>query len=176
MVADPFLVLEGERIVKRTISILMAIALGTLQGCGTIHNLSLEPEKGDYEDGPLFPKDDFHQDWRYAEPRNCEPFGGIASSIFMAKLGLSTGPVQGEIGHGGILMGTGSMLAGTVFLVVDTPLSFVGDLVTLPIAKARQQGVPWATWWGLQAPHHPRKTDFQLQDEHTPKSVTISGP
>ena len=45
--------------------------------------------------------------------------------------------------------------AWTVILAVDTPLTFVGDVMTLPIVHARQEGAPWATSWGLQAPITP---------------------
>lgn len=44
--------------------------------------------------------------------------------------------------------------AETAILVVDTPFSFLGDLVTLPVAQARQKGAPWATWWGEQVPQN----------------------
>jgi hypothetical protein len=40
--------------------------------------------------------------------------------------------------------------AGLVMVTVDMPLSFAGDLLTLPVAMAREREAPWETWWGKQ--------------------------
>ena len=34
--------------------------------------------------------------------------------------------------------------------IVDVPLSLIGDVLTWPIAYARRNRHPWATWWGDQ--------------------------
>lgn len=58
--------------------------------------------------------------------------------------------------------------AAAVVLGVDVPLSLAGDVVTYPIARARKDGQPWATWWGEQAPANdteatPPATETSLQ-------------
>jgi uncharacterized protein YceK len=118
-------------------ALLLAACLGCLgSGCGTVVNLTAPPVSG---------RPDF-------VPTECSPFGGVTRSALLGVgslgLGLLGIPKSGCAEElGGWAMWTG---AGLVALV-DTPLSLAGDVVTLPIAYARQQGAPWATWWGDQA-------------------------
>jgi uncharacterized protein YceK len=67
-------------------------------------------------------------------PASCEPFGGVERSSIGGQFALC--PPWTPI--------------GVWILVVDTPLSLVGDTVTLPLVYARKRGEPWATWWGRQ--------------------------
>ncbi len=136
-------------------------------GCGTIHNLKAPPQ-------PCLPA---------MYPTTCFPFGGVTRS---AMLGYA-GTVIGGFSVGGavvtmkseeILPAAGLMGLGLGALV-DTPLSLVGDIVTLPIAYARSKGARWATWWGetCTCPETPASTNtitenFQTtepqQVEHSP--------
>jgi hypothetical protein len=97
-----------------------------------------------------------------APPSTCVPLGGTLRSAMSGGFYLITGVGEGteEFGHGGLIKGAGMVGVGLAALVVDTPLSFIGDVVTLPVASARQQGAPWATWWGDQAaPKTPAPVD-----------------
>lgn len=102
-------------------------------GCGTFTNLTAPPA------GKAPP----------GIATNCAPLGGTFRSLFVggAFVGQGLGEMT-EVGKGGILKGSGKVLAGTYLVAVDTPLSLVGDVVTFPIAQARYEDRPWATWWG----------------------------
>src|SRR5262245_37476386 len=113
-----------------------AVGLACLQtGCGTFVNLNAPP--------PPAPP--------CIGPSTCFPLGGAARSALLGCFGTVCG-LDGalhaqsieEAGQGLLMAG-----AGTV-AIVDTPLSLIGDLVTLPIAYARRQEASWATWWGDQ--------------------------
>jgi hypothetical protein len=56
--------------------------------------------------------------------------------------GAGDDEAPGQIGGGLMLAGAG------LIAIADTPVSLVGDILTLPIAYARHQEYPWATWWG----------------------------
>jgi hypothetical protein len=105
-------------------------------GCGTVVNLRSPPPA---------------QAHPGIGPTACTPFGGVLRSGLLGGFGLVCGVFGGwsEIGNGGLLQG--AALAGMgVLAVADTPLSLVGDVVTLPIAAARAREAAWATWWGDQ--------------------------
>src|SRR5262249_42510406 len=56
---------------------------------------------------------------------------------------------KGEFGSGLEQIGNGTWLTATgLVAIADTPLSFVGDVLTFPLAYARSNGYSWATWWG----------------------------
>lgn len=121
--------------------LLFVLGLACLQGgCGTFLNLTAPPTSPQLICGP-------------APPSSCVPLGGTFRSAMCGGyyLIVGMGAAVEEFGHGGLLKGAGMTGVGLAALVVDTPLSFLGDLATLPIASARQQGEPWATWWGQQA-------------------------
>src|SRR5262249_28394687 len=46
--------------------------------------------------------------------------------------------------------GAGLATAGVV-AIADLPVSFCGDVITLPVAYARSTKQPWATWWGEES-------------------------
>ena len=113
-------------------------------GCGTICNLK-DPGDGDIFMGSA----------------TCYPFGGVTRSAMRGRTGPPLGVVlavdgnseicKGNVNEGikKVGAGTGLAIAGVVS-IADVPLSLAGDIVTLPVAYARQQGKPWATWWGNQ--------------------------
>jgi uncharacterized protein YceK len=118
-------------------ALLLAAALVAFSGgCGTVVNLTSPPPS-------LAPPG--------IGPTACTPFGGAARSGLLGGFCVPCGLLGGwqEIGQGGLLQGAWMTGVGVVALL-DTPLSLAGDVVTLPIAYARQQGAPWATWWGDQ--------------------------
>jgi uncharacterized protein YceK len=104
-----------------------------LAGCGTVHNLNAPPRT----DTPM--------GLTSMGPSTCFPFGGVARSglqgCFGPPFGIAT-MVEGDVIKGGGVFGLG-LLAWA-----DIPLSLAGDVLTLPIAYARSNGEPWATWWG----------------------------
>jgi uncharacterized protein YceK len=117
--------------------LLFAAALVALQGgCGTIVNLTSPPPS---------------RAMGGIGPTACTPFGGVTRSGMLGGFLVAWGLVSGwdEVGQGGLLMGAGLAGVGTVALL-DAPLSLAGDILTLPVAYARQQGAGWATWWGDQ--------------------------
>ena len=91
-------------------------------GCGTVLNLRAEPTP---------------------TPRagmmgcmtSCEPMNGVKTSL----------------AGGVMLMGGAQFPIIVAVMAVELPLSFVGDVLTLPVVYARKRGEPWATWWGTQA-------------------------
>jgi hypothetical protein len=117
-----------------------------LPGCGTFMNITSPPPK-------------------MAEPSmficesECVPFGGTIRS---GLLGLACT----EGGAGGLLFGGNSQDGGrlgaarTLGLglgaLIDTPLSFAGDVITFPAALARCQNQSWASWWGDKGWDGPR--------------------
>jgi hypothetical protein len=120
-------------------TLLFAAVLAFLpMGCGTMANLTAPPAGT--------------TTYRGLGPTTCEPFGGVTRSFVTGGLCLASGLTAGfdDIGQGGLLRGTGLVAAGSVILAVETPLSLVGDVATLPIAYARRDGMAWATWWGDQ--------------------------
>jgi uncharacterized protein YceK len=133
----------------------LTIALVCLHsGCGTIFNLTDPPPPGNPGIGPT----------------TCFPFGGVTRSAALGGCGLVFGTVGGiaEAGNGGLL--GGAQLAGVGALaVLDTPLSLAGDIITFPIAYARWQGAPWATWWGEQPAPYPSQ-------ESKPLAATVGAP
>ncbi len=117
------------------------VASAALQsGCGTLENLQAPPGREPTE-GPM----------KYCGPHTCFAFGGITrtywGSDWLVRAGANSLD-KIEVDH--LLVGTGAITAGVGFLAVDGPLSLVGDVLTLPVAYARSQEQPWATWWGTQ--------------------------
>jgi hypothetical protein len=118
-------------------------------GCGTLHNLHAPPVEQRGFDGTLGSGSGI-----------CVPFGGVARSGLMglvyAPAGISE-LINGELGiiqrdsasEGIARIGNGMVMTATgLVALMDTPLSLAGDVVSLPIAIARHQEQPWATWWG----------------------------
>jgi uncharacterized protein YceK len=135
-----------------------AIALTCLgSGCGTVVNLAAPPE----------------QPFPTIAPGTCFPFGGVTRSGLLGGFGVVTG-MEMAFGFEGIaetgvgLLWTGG---GLVALAVDTPLSLVGDVVTLPVAYARSQKMSWATWWGEQSTSRP----LFLQKEESSSDGAAAG-
>jgi hypothetical protein len=116
--------------------LIIAILGLVVSGCGTFMNLkSAPPEVA----GPCIVCE-----------TECVPFGGTIRSGLLAVVGT-------ECGAAGLITGAGSHVstldaAGLFGLgvgaLIDTPISFAGDIITLPVAIARWKNVPWATWWG----------------------------
>jgi uncharacterized protein YceK len=141
-----------ENAVRSTRYQLIAIAIIALaqSGCGTMHNLMADPD-GEPPDAPRV--------MMFGGPGICMPFGGVARSALLGfggtPLGVSTaigsgvGIVSGEDPKEGFTrIGLGMRMAGAgLIAIADTPLSLAGDLVTWPIAYAREKRHPWATWW-----------------------------
>jgi hypothetical protein len=126
----------------------VAAVLAGLAGCGTVVNLMAPPTttKADMLGLGL---------------DTCQPFGGTKRSLV---LGVGLGGVVAyegmqRLGQGGLLMCAGGVVGGLAILAVDGPLSLAGDVVTWPIAYARQQQAPWATWWGEQSGQGEAKED-----------------
>jgi uncharacterized protein YceK len=104
-------------------------------GCGTIVNLTAPPKAATA--------------YRGMGPTECEPFGGVSRSFMLGGLCMAGGLTGGGGASPlGLLLAPGMVIGGAAILAVDTPLSLVGDVVTLPVVFARMQGAPWATWWG----------------------------
>jgi uncharacterized protein YceK len=140
-------------------TLLFAAALALLQmGCGTMANLTAPPT------APTV--------YRGMGPTACEPFGGVTRSIDLGGMCLAGGLTTGyeNLGQGGLILGTGMVAAGSVILAVDTPLSLVADVVTLPLVYARREGMPWATWWGEQATIGQSNTDEGPPPVRSPES------
>ncbi len=106
-------------------------------GCGTLVNLTAPATS--------FPGTDL---------ASCTPFGGVKRSLLLGTLGTGLGMLGSceEGGVGGSLLGAGCVSVGLVALFIDTPLSFAGDVLTLPIVLVRQQTAPWAPWWSEPNP------------------------
>ncbi len=97
---------------RRLRSSLAALIVLAFAGCGTMVNLH-HPSNG----------------LTYMDSESCSVLGGVTLSGGMARLGL-----QGELGadmHG---------LPFVLMAAVDTPLSLVGDILTLPVVCARAKG------------------------------------
>jgi uncharacterized protein YceK len=90
-------------------SVLLAALVCTLAGCGTMANL--KPAKSSDEDAP--------------KPQRV--FGGVEHDVAWSK--KCFGPPDEKDGKE---PGLGDQLKGTCYMFVDLPLSFVGDVVTLP--------------------------------------------
>jgi uncharacterized protein YceK len=100
-----------------------ALSLAVLPlGCGTVLNLTASPTPGPTP--------------TMIGPSSCEPFAGVERSAKGGMFVLACPPY---------------IPIGVWILAVDTPLSLVGDVLTLPVVYARKRGEPWATWWGAQA-------------------------
>jgi uncharacterized protein YceK len=102
----------------------------SLSGCGTVCNLMAPPES---QIVPPNPGNNFP-----GSSSPCEPFGGTVRSS-----AVNLCAIKGD--RGAVLW-----CVSAYALIVDTPVSFVGDALTLPIALARQHNEPLATWWGDQ--------------------------
>jgi hypothetical protein len=120
---------------------LICASIVPTMGCGTICNLK------DPADGPLF-----------MGSGSCYPFGGTTRSAMLAGFGTAGGIASafegsletctGKVGEGtGKVVNGAAMTAFGLVAVVDTPLSFAGDVVTFPIAYGRMNKEPWASWW-----------------------------
>jgi hypothetical protein len=78
-------------------------------GCGTLTNITAPavPQSGSRAFGPTV----------------CEPFGGVQRSVLAGSAPLMWGPL--------------GIIPAVVAVGVDTPLSLVGDVVTLPVVYYR---------------------------------------
>jgi uncharacterized protein YceK len=123
----------------RLAAVLLALLVCLASGCGTLVNLWAPPGN----------------EWTPPQtmmPATCRPFGGTARSLLVGGMPAVCGiEVVTEGGLQGWLYGPALTGAGLVVLVTELPLSFLGDVATLPIVHARQRGEPWAIWWGEQA-------------------------
>jgi hypothetical protein len=158
--------------IRSTVSMIAVIALfGTQTGCGTLVNLWSPPEN----DG--------------IGPSTCFPFGGVTRSALLAGVGTFGGPfgiVEGEVmlasgdtANGFQTVGLGLGLTGAgIVSIVDALLSFAGDIVTSPIAYARWQKAPWATWWGPPGlgPIMPREAVPADYDDEYAIEIALTDP
>ncbi len=144
----------------------LTFVLLTLTGCGTIHNLKDPP--------------DGHT---YVGMGSCYPFGGVTRSGLLACAGPPLGVVQvvsgnasicrGEIVSGAEELGSGMALTSMGLLAIaDTPLSLVGDVVTLPIVYARTRKSWWTTSWSeetllLEPGLETTRTDKSMETSNT---------
>jgi hypothetical protein len=130
---------------RRLLSLLLVAALACVQsGCGTLVNLCSPP---------TVPTTPGVVQCGFRFPETCFPLGGCARSTMLGGFGVVGGLGIGsdQPGPAELLLGAGMCTAGALVLIVDTPLSLVGDVVTWPIAQARMDGASWATWWGKQS-------------------------
>jgi hypothetical protein len=130
-------------------------------GCGTATNLWSPPES--------LPT---------TGPTTCYPFGGITRSVFVGGLMVAEGldHAVNNLGNGGLVTAAGMTVAGTLVFAVDGPLSLAGDLLTLPVAYARSEKAPWATWWGEQTTAAPFQDGGQPAPATPPPGETRPGP
>lgn len=131
----PFPVPESKAVRRLAFSLVAAFVSATA-GCGTCANLTAPPP----ERAPSLS----------IGITDCRTFGGVGRSLFGGVVCTAFGPLShsDEIGRGGLVKGAGTTLGGIYLLVIDTPLSLVGDIVTYPIARARRDQEPWALSWG----------------------------
>jgi uncharacterized protein YceK len=100
-------------------------------GCGTVVNLTANPQN----------ESSFNS-------TTCYPMGGVTRALINGGVWTATGPTfpfaEGDFGENLLLAGeyTG---AGIAELVIDAPLSFVADMLTLPLAYSKYQGNSYAT-------------------------------
>ncbi len=100
----------------------------------------------------------------HERPWSCKPFGGVQTSVKGATV------LAFEVGNVPLAM----------MSTLDVPFSLVGDVVTLPVAYARQQGAPWATWWGVQQDPfsemypQPMRSDEKEMTSTIPEAVGVS--
>lgn len=128
---------------RRRAPALTALLFLAAAGCGTVMNLHAPPEPT--------------SNYRGMGPTACEPLGGVNRAAVMGGLTFASGleSLNQGPGEGRMLTGIGLLGAGTVILAVDTPLSLVGDMLTLPVVNARRNHEPWASWWGPNAANDP---------------------
>lgn len=146
------------------------LALLLLPGCGTISNLN-DPPMGPY----------------FMGCGKCSPFFGVTRSAVCAVAAPGAGIVEtingcdsicrGEATEGFQQIGQGALCTSMGLLaIVETPLSLAGDIVTYPIARARAEERPWATWWGKQTTDQFRDFEKALGGDATgvgePESAT----
>lgn len=96
---------------QRILAFVAALSLSAVSGCGTFYNL---------QDPVQAPPDNM-----FGLPTRCEPFGGVQRSIVMGALYL------GDLPKG--------LLPSAALFAIDTPLSLIGDVATLPIVLARKR-------------------------------------
>lgn len=95
---------------RRSCLAILVLSLAA-SGCGTMANVTASSTTpGGY---------------RAFGPTWCEPFGGVQRSVLAGSAPLMAGPV--------------GILPAAVMVGVDTPLSLVGDVVTLPYVHYRIQ-------------------------------------
>jgi uncharacterized protein YceK len=149
---------------------ILALSVLALPGCGTVYNLNDPP------DGANF-----------MGTGTCYPFGGVARSSLLAvggpPVGLATAAsggaaiFQGDFEHGFEHVGEGlGLTAAGIGAIVDIPLSFLGDIVTYPIADARSKMQPWATQWGKKSRGDPKTTPDSPADASDQKSEDTNNP
>ena len=125
--------------------ILPVAVLLCLAGCGTFYNLKAPP-RSDLEN--IGPSTCLPVGGKVRSGATL-PFGGVLRSTMLGCLGPPSGIAAmagGDVGEEGRV---GPAWFGLGVLAwADVPLSLAGDVLTLPIAYARSNGEPWATWWG----------------------------
>jgi uncharacterized protein YceK len=123
----------------------LMVFVASQSGCGSMCNLCAFPGGAEIGPSTVF----------------CSPFGGVTRSAMLGGYGTFAGPCAVVEGEGMLLsgnakegfrtIGSGVALTGAGLVsIVDTPLSLAGDVLTMPIAHARQQNAPWAAWWGIE--------------------------
>jgi len=128
--------------------IVLGVIAATQAGCGTLHNLDA-PSKLSQPQAV------------FAGPGTCVPFGGVARSGLLGWAGVTIGPwtvidgdwalLKGNASDGFEKISNGLWLTGVGLVsLADSPVSLAADIVTWPIAHAREQEYAWATWWGSE--------------------------
>jgi len=113
----------------RPLLMLVVCAACLSSGCGTLVNLNAPPPAADPE----------------SRVTPCFPFGGVTRSAWLSGLAVM------DVCQPGGDLGLGGALCVGLLALMDTPLSLAGDVLTLPVAFARQQGASWATAWGFRS-------------------------
>jgi hypothetical protein len=111
-------------------------------GCGTIANVT----------APTTPRTSY----RAFGPTACEPFGGVQRSVM--------------VGSAPLMAGWLGVIPAVVAVGVDTPLSLVGDVLTLPIVYAR---LHWTPHDGQGATTHDPEPPAPVEGppQHAPASI-----
>lgn len=121
-------------------ALLLGLAATLQSRCGTLFNVTAAPRES--------------RDLVYLGPHGCEPYGGVQRSSAVGGLLVYTG--------------VGAPL-GLAVWAVDLPLSLVGDTLTYPLAVARKNKEPWATWWGEQlSPEEVEKAEKKRREAPPP--------
>jgi hypothetical protein len=144
------------------LAVLAAFAVSAFAGCGTLVNLMSRPGHADGEP------------YVAGTPEaSCTVFGGAELSAGYAMSGYLKGAMCLSNGDPAGL----AMVAIGTAAMVDANISLVGDIVTLPVAYARQQNLPWASWWFPRVPAAPPiEAEVSLQGRPIPRMPDEFGP